>query len=225
MAGAVVAGTPSPVTLRVQDTFGNTVTNFNETRTLTWSGAAAGKPAGGGVAPTLPVSVSFASGEANILATLTLVGSGQELTATTTSGVPTLGGSSQVSVSAGAANGLGFVNTAINGVATPTDCLFSASCTSVAGNKGSFTASVVLIDSVGNRVAAPAGGIAVTTTGVNGTVTYSTGNNVNIPSNAQISTATVTLTRGSGNNGDATLTSTATIGGTTKSVTATVKFQ
>ena len=215
IASSVQAGTNATVTITAQTASNTTATGYAG-GTLSWSGTAtADSPTGS--AATLPTSATFTNGVATVQVNLKTAGTGLGLTVSD----GTINGSTTTTVVAAPATGIGFIGATIN-AGTSVNCI--AGCSPIVGNKGSVTARVGLIDNFGNLVAVPGpGALAVTITGTNGTLTYSN-SNVNIPAGQSTSTGTVTLTRDTGNGPAATLQASATVGGTTKTVTATLNF-
>jgi hypothetical protein len=97
LAATATAGTPATVTLTAEDSDGNTVTSFNGSPTVTWTGPA---DSPNGTKPALPVkTVSFSAGVSTTSLSVTFADAGsQTLTATDNSSRT---GSAATTVSAG----------------------------------------------------------------------------------------------------------------------------
>jgi trimeric autotransporter adhesin len=183
--GSPNAGAPFNVTLRAADAGGNTVTTYaNGTHTITWSGAATSF---GGNAPSYPTpNVVFTSGVSTSVTANLFASGANTLTASAT--VPTVTGSTTVTVSAGAANKL---------------CITAAgTCTGdsgAVGHGGTFTSHVTVADAFGNpTTSASAVVVSMSVSGILGSV--STTGSMTIVAGTSVTPGTFTLTASGSNN-------------------------
>jgi hypothetical protein len=159
-----VAGTSFTVTLAAADAGGNTVTSYAAgAHTVNWSGATTSP---GGNVPTYPAtSVSFTNGVSTTTLTTTLFAAGaNSLMAGAT--IPTVTGTTTVTVSALAAAKLAWTHVVSAGTLS-SPCAFTCTATAV-GNFGLFTANVSVTDTYGNTVSNIGTGHTVTVTAASG---------------------------------------------------------
>jgi hypothetical protein len=83
-AASSAAGTQQTITIEARTGSGALATSYTGTKTLTWSGQAAGSSLNG-TAPTLPTSATFTNGSAQVTIVLTRAGTAMALTVSDTS--------------------------------------------------------------------------------------------------------------------------------------------
>jgi hypothetical protein len=185
------AGTTAQVTITAKRPDNSTDTSYTGTKTVTLTGAStASSPAN--TPATLPTSATFTNGVAVVDATFVTAGGGLGLIATTGS----LTGSTTLTVNASGASKLALTNMTFSATTSFTNCYVG--CTAVLGNNGSVTTKVSLVDAYGNLVAAGSP-ITVSLAKSAGTLTPGT---VTIASGSSTSSASATLSDGTGNYSD-----------------------
>jgi hypothetical protein len=227
------AGVPFSVSITAKDAYGNTVTAYTGSQCLIFSGPGASP---NGTAPTYPAQGSCASGQSAVTftngvaatapITLYRASASTILTATDAPSGKT-GSTGAFTVNAAAEAGIALSSITTNTV-PPVSCsgsIGAITCSSTGEGNSSgnvLVAKLTLEDQYGNVVVNTTGssiGIDLATSG-QGSVSPTGANALTIPSGSSETSASFTLTRDNGNN--KTVTMTATVHGTTQTLTITL---